>query len=180
VVALPRDPSELPAPLPDGRLVQVSKPHSYEKLFYWSRVLQEYATRTKYMWAGKRVCLDLFASCGIYQDSETKELGWGSPLLALHAIDPFDVYIFGDRNPDRASVLADRVDDSGLARAETVRVSLADPDVMRTARDFKALTARRQAGVWRFNAVRGDQVIGRNVRPRPRLNGNTPTSRFDA
>jgi hypothetical protein len=55
VVALPRDPSELPAPLPDGRLVQVSKPHSYEKLFYWSRVLQEYATRTKYMWAGKRV-----------------------------------------------------------------------------------------------------------------------------
>jgi hypothetical protein len=77
VVALPRDPSELPAPLPDGRFVQVSKPHSYEKLFYWSRVLQEYATRTKYMWAGKRVCLDLFASCGIYQDSETKELGWG-------------------------------------------------------------------------------------------------------
>lgn len=140
MVALPRDPSELPAPLPDGRLVQVSKPHSYEKLFYWSRVLQEYATRTKYMWAGKRVCLDLFASCGIYQDSETKELGWGSPLLALHAIDPFDVYIFGDKSPDRASVLADRVDDSGLVRTETVRVSLADPDVMRAARDFKALS----------------------------------------
>src|SRR5204863_6729418 len=83
---------------------------------------------------------DLFASCGIYENSETKELGWGSPLLALHAIDPFDVYIFGDKSPYRASVLADRVDDSGLVRTETVRVSLSDPDVMRAARDFKALT----------------------------------------
>jgi three-Cys-motif partner protein len=133
LVALPRDPSELPAPLPDGRVLHVAKPHSYEKLFYWSRVLQEYATRTKFMWAGRRVCVDLFASCGIYQDSETKELGWGSPLLALHAIDPFDVYIFGDKNAERASVLADRIDDSGLVRAETVRLDLANPDVMRVA-----------------------------------------------
>jgi len=121
-------------------MLHVSKPHSYQKLFYWSRVLQEYATRTKFMWAGRRVCVDLFASCGIYQDSETEELGWGSPLLALHAINPFDVYIFGEKDPDRASVLADRVDDSGLVRAETVRLDLADPDVMRVARDFKALT----------------------------------------
>jgi hypothetical protein len=83
LVALPRDPSELPPPCP------TAKPHSYEKLFYWSRVLQEYATRTKYMWAGRRVCIDLFASCGIYKDCKTDELAWGSPLLALHAIDPF-------------------------------------------------------------------------------------------
>lgn len=107
MVALPRDPSELPAPLPDGRLLHRSKPHSYEKLFYWSRVLQEFARRTKFKWPGKRVCVDLFASCGIYQDDETGQLGWGSPLLALHAIDPFDAYIFGEKNAARASVLAE-------------------------------------------------------------------------
>jgi three-Cys-motif partner protein len=139
VVALPRDPSELPPPLPDGRILHPSKPHSYEKLYYWSRVVQEYATRTKYQWAGRRVCLDLFASCGIWQDMETHELGWGSPLLALHAIDPFDVYIFGELDPERASVLAERVDESGLVRAKTVRLNLADPDVMRSAREFKGL-----------------------------------------
>jgi three-Cys-motif partner protein len=139
VVALPRDPSELPAPLPDGRLLHRAKPHSCEKLFYWSRVLQEYATRTKYIWAGRRVCIDLFASCGIYEDAENGELGWGSPLLALHAIDPFDVYIFGDEDPERARVLAERVDDSGVVGAATVRLSLEDPDVMHHAREFKAL-----------------------------------------
>jgi three-Cys-motif partner protein len=139
VVALPRDPSQLPPPLPDGRLLHESKPHSYEKLFYWSRVLQEYATRTKYIWAGRRVCVDLFASCGMYQDSATREPGWGSPLLALHAIDPFDVYIFADIDPEKATVLADRVDDTGIVRAPTVRINLADPDVMRLAREFKAL-----------------------------------------
>jgi three-Cys-motif partner protein len=140
VVALPRDPSELPPPLPDGRILHPSKSHSYEKLYYWSRVLQEYATRTKYQWAGRRVCIDLFASCGIWEDSETKELGWGSPLLALHAIDPFDVYIFGELDPVRAKVLAERVDESGLVHAETVRLNLADPEVMRAAREFKGLS----------------------------------------
>lgn len=85
MVALPRDPSQLPAPLLDGRMLHSSKPHSYEKLFYWSRVLQEFARLTKNSWAGKRVCIDLFAGCGIYRDIETRKLGWGSPLLALHA-----------------------------------------------------------------------------------------------
>jgi three-Cys-motif partner protein len=125
--------------LPDCRLLHSAKPHSYEKLFYWSRVLQEYATRTKNIWAGRRVCVDLFASSGMYQDAESGELGWGSPLLALHAIDPFDVYILGEKDPGKATVLADRVDDTGIARAPTVRIDLADPDVMRLAREFKAL-----------------------------------------
>jgi three-Cys-motif partner protein len=121
--------------------VHESKPHSYEKLFYWSRALQEFATRTKNKWSGRRVCIDLFASCGIYRDLVTRELGWGSPLLALHAIDPFDVYIFGDDKPERAKVLADRVDATGLVGAPTVRIDLSDPDRMRVARDFKALNA---------------------------------------
>lgn len=138
MVALPRDPSELPAPLDDGRLLHSSKPHSYDKLFYWSRALQEFARLTKNGWAGKRCCLDLFASCGIYRDADTGQLGWGSPLLALHAIDPFDVYVFAEKIPERASVLADRVADSGLVR-ELVRIDLADPNVMRAAAQFKAL-----------------------------------------
>jgi three-Cys-motif partner protein len=124
--------------LPDGRLLHSSKPHSYEKLFYWSRVLQEFARLTKNGWAGKRVCIDLFSGCGIYRDIETHQLGWGSPLLALHAIDPFDVYIFGDRKPKRAEALAARVEDTNLA-AHVSQLHLDDPDLMHAVADFKAL-----------------------------------------
>lgn len=123
-------------------MLHSSKPHSYEKLFYWSRVLQEFARLTKNSWAGKRVCIDLFAGCGIYRDSETHELAWGSPLLALHAIDPFDVYIFGDRKPKRAEALAARVEDTNLA-AHVSRLHLDDPDLMRAVAEFKALQVRR-------------------------------------
>jgi three-Cys-motif partner protein len=151
LVALPRDPSELPPPLPDGRPMHSAKPHSYEKLFYWSRALQEFARLTKYSWAGKRVCLDLFASCGIYKGALTGELGWGSPLLALHAIDPFDVYIFAEQKPRRAAVLAERVEESGLA-SQTARLDLGDPEIMRAAADFKAL----QAGGPKCAVITGD------------------------
>lgn len=138
MVALPRDPSELPRPLDDARLMHSAKPHSAEKLFYWSRVLQEFARATKRSWAGRRVCVDLFASSGVYRDVETSELGWGSPLLALHAIDPFDVYIFGDKDPARAAVLAERVEETGLAR-HVARLDLDDPHVMRAGGAFRAV-----------------------------------------
>jgi three-Cys-motif partner protein len=141
VVALPRDPSQLPAPLPDGRMLHSSKPHSREKLFYWSRSLQEFARLTKYSWAGKRVCVDLFAGCGKFQDVDTGELGWGSPLLALHAIDPFDVYIFGDKRPRRTEVLAARVEDANIA-AHVSLLNLDDPNLMHEVASFKALDVR--------------------------------------
>lgn len=140
MVALPRDPSELPPPLQDGRVLHPAKPHSYEKLHYWSRVVQEYATRTKNKWPGKRVCLDLFASCGIWEDSTTHEIGWGSPLLALHAIDPFDVYIFCELDPRRAAVLAERAEETGILGAPVTRINLDEPDVLYLAREFKGRT----------------------------------------
>lgn len=138
MIALPRDPSQLPAPLPDGRILHDSKPHSYEKLFYWSRVLQEFARITKFKWAGLRVCIDLFASSGIHRDTQSRQLGWGSPLLALHAVDPFDVYIFGEKSAKRAQALAERVEDTNIA-SHVARLDLADPDVMHAARAFKAV-----------------------------------------
>lgn len=101
-------------------------------------MLQEFARLTKKSWAGKRVCIDLFAGCGIYRDIETHELGWGSPLLALHAIDPFDVYTFGDRKPKRAEALTARVEDTNLA-AHVSQLHLDDPDLMHAVADFKAL-----------------------------------------
>ena len=141
MVALPRDPSELPPPLRDGRILHPAKPHSSEKLHYWSRVVQEYATRTKNKWPGRRVCLDLFASCGIWEHTKTKEIGWGSPLLALHAIDPFDVYIFCELESKRATALADRADETGILRAPVTRINLNDPNVMYLAREFKGLNS---------------------------------------
>jgi len=121
--------------------MHATKPHSKDKLYYWSRVLQELATRTKYRWRGRRVCIDLFASSGIGQDTITGELSWGSALLALHAIDPFDVYIFGDRAPAKTSALADRVDDTGILAEPAVRIDLDDPDRMRRARVSRDATS---------------------------------------
>ena len=119
--------------------MHATKPHSKEKLYYWSRALQEFATRTEYNWRGRRVCIDLFASSGIGQNPKTGELSWGSPLLALHGIDPFDVYIFGDLDPARTAALADRVDDTHILPVPATRIDLDDPDRMRRARDFKGL-----------------------------------------
>jgi len=119
-------------------MLHESKPHSYEKLFYWSRVLQEFARITKLKWAGRRVCIDLFASSGMYRDRKSGQLGWGSPLLALHAIDPFDVYIFGEKRAKRAAALAERAEDTNTA-SHVARLNLSDPDVMHAAREFKAL-----------------------------------------
>jgi three-Cys-motif partner protein len=59
--------------------------------------------------------------------------------LALHAIDPFDVYIFGDIDPASAFALADRVDDSRLVGAPATRIDLADPNRIRRVGEFKAL-----------------------------------------
>jgi len=119
-------------------MLHESKTHSYEKLFYWSRVLQEFARITKFKWTGRRVCIDLFASSGMFRGTESGQLGWGSPLLALHAIDPFDVYIFGEKRAKRATALAERVEDTNIA-SHVARLNLADPDVMHAAREFKAL-----------------------------------------
>ena len=36
--------------------------------------------------------------------------------MRYNAVDPFDVYIFCELDPERAAVLADRVDETGLLR----------------------------------------------------------------
>ena len=56
----------------------------------------------------------------------------GSPLLALHAIDPFDLYVFGERGAERASVIAARVEDTIASHG--ARLSLDDPAIMRAVR----------------------------------------------
>lgn len=132
-------------------MLHESKPHSYDKLFYWSRVLQEFARVTKFKWSGRRVCIDLFASSGMYRDKKSGELGWGSPLLALHAIDPFDVYIFGEKRAKRASALAERVEDTNIA-SHVARLNLSDPDLMHAAREFKAV----QTGGPKVAIITGD------------------------
>jgi len=140
VVALPRDPSELPPPQPDGLPVGTMKPHSQLKLYYWARITQAVARATKSKWSGKRCCIDLHASYGVNEESPSRDLYWGTALLALQTFDPFDVYILGDINRAATDALATRVEALGVPGAVVHRLDLADHAVLEHAREVKAAT----------------------------------------
>ena len=138
MVALPRDPSELPPPVADGLPVGKVKPHTHDKLYYWTRISQAVARSTKTTWSGKRACIDLHASYGVNQDTSTHQLHWGSALLALQAFDPFDVYVFGDIDPRATEALAARAEALHVPGASVYRLDLDDPDILERAREVKA------------------------------------------
>jgi three-Cys-motif partner protein len=123
VVAL-RTPNDLLPPEPDGWPTRTIKEHGNDKLFYWASYLHAFSIATKDDWAGRRSCLDLFASYGINRD-EKGERSWGSALLSLLVPPyPFDTYVFADQNPRATNVLAKRVEALGIPGLEIFPISL--------------------------------------------------------
>jgi three-Cys-motif partner protein len=113
VVALRRIPRDLAPPLPDGRPYRAVHDYDHRKRHYWGSIVNAAARATKNVqgFAGRRACIDLFASYGI-NETDGGELAWGTSLLALHADDPFDLYVFGDCDPTATKVLAERIEDN--------------------------------------------------------------------
>jgi hypothetical protein len=111
MVALRRLPRDLPPPLDDGRPTRSVHPYDRIKMHLWGGIVNASALAMKNKWAGRRACIDLFASYGLNRIKETGELCWGSSLLALHADAGFDTYIFCDRDPRATKVLAERIAD---------------------------------------------------------------------
>ena len=56
-----------------------------------------------------RVYVDLFAGPGVVRVRETDKFLFGSPFLALQVKDPFDKYIFCEKNPQSIEALTARV-----------------------------------------------------------------------
>lgn len=113
MVALRRIPRDIPPPIPDGRPYRSVHEYAYLKAYYWGGFVNAAARATKNVraFAGRRACVDLFSSVGVNYVEETRELAWGSSLLALHAQDPFDLCIFNDRSKEATSILAERIAD---------------------------------------------------------------------
>jgi three-Cys-motif partner protein len=68
-----------------------------------------FSTAMKRKWA-MRAYIDLYAGSGFSELEETRQIYWGSPLLALAVPDPFDKYLFCDRKPESVQALRERVE----------------------------------------------------------------------
>lgn len=78
----------------------------HSKIDYYSAL---FATSMKNMWHC-RVYLDLFAGAGKCRIRERSNIVPGSPLLALNVGDPFDKYIFCEKDPGSMEALKQRVE----------------------------------------------------------------------
>jgi len=67
-----------------------------------------FATSMKYSW-DERVYIDLFAGAGRALIRENRRIVNATPLRALALPDPFDLYIFSERDPKKVSALQGRV-----------------------------------------------------------------------
>lgn len=67
-----------------------------------------FATSMKNKWA-ERVYIDLFAGAGRARVRETRRVVNATPLRAVALPDPFDRYVFSERNPRKLSTLQDRI-----------------------------------------------------------------------
>lgn len=152
MVALPRDPSQLPSPENDGLLVGSMKTHSHEKHYYWARVAEASSVATKKTWKGRRACVDLFASCGVSRDESKGSLHWGSPLLALQVRNPFDTYVFGERDASRADALEARARRYAPYDSVVYRLDVNDPEAFRRAQ----LIRREEVSAPKVVIIRGD------------------------
>jgi len=67
-----------------------------------------FSTGMKHKWEN-RVYIDLFSGPGLVRVRGSGKFLWSSPLLALHAKDPFDRYIFCESNVEALDALRVRV-----------------------------------------------------------------------
>jgi three-Cys-motif partner protein len=134
MVALQR-PDALPPPPDDGLPTRPIKPHSNDKIHFWGNYVQAAAaaTYTKFV---ERVYADLFAAHGVCEETKSGDRSWGTALVSLQVVRPFDVYFFNDKDPEAASVLAMRARRIGVQGAQVFELNLAADDALAHARDI--------------------------------------------
>ncbi len=88
--------------LPEVEIWAVTK---HKKIEYYGRM---FASSMKKKWEC-RVYIDLFAGAGKARIKRSKKIIPASPLLALNIDDPFDKYVFCDKDPENIDALKQRV-----------------------------------------------------------------------
>jgi three-Cys-motif partner protein len=80
---------KLPAPNEDGLYVPDVGQQSTDKHYFLIKYIDIFTTAMKGKWEGLHY-IDLFAGAGIERVRRSKELHWGSPMIAAHAPRSFD------------------------------------------------------------------------------------------
>lgn len=72
------------------------------------------------------------------EDEQTKELSWGSPLVALQVSDPFDIYFFNDLDHEAIEALTMRVERVAPRGSAILSIDLEDEGAFTRARAIGA------------------------------------------
>jgi three-Cys-motif partner protein len=99
---------ETPQPVDDGLRIPVVGQWSSEKHYYISRYMDAFTTAMHGKWKALHY-IDLFAGAGIERLRESKNLEWGSPMLAAHTPFPFTQLHLCEKNKRKYEALTSRV-----------------------------------------------------------------------
>lgn len=100
---------EIPTPKDDGLYIPTVGEWSRDKHYYLWRYIHAFTTSMKDKhWSGLHY-IDLFADAGIERLEASKELEWGSPLLAAYAPYPFDRLHLCEKSNRKYEALKSRI-----------------------------------------------------------------------
>ncbi len=113
---------ELPAPQDDGLFIPTVGEWSRDKHYFLMRYIDAFVTAMKDKpWEGLHY-IDIFAGAGIERLKDSKELDWGSPMIAAQAPNPFTKLHLCDDDAQKFSPLKERIDkirpDSQILRGD--------------------------------------------------------------
>jgi len=100
---------EIPTPTDDGLYIPTVGDWSRDKHYFLTRYIDAFTTSMKKKkWSGLHY-IDLFAGAGIERLETSKNLDWGSPLIAAHARHAFDGLHLCEKNNRRYTALSLRI-----------------------------------------------------------------------
>lgn len=100
---------EIPTPKDDGLYIPTVGEWSRDKHYFLMRYIDAFTTSMKdKRWSGLHY-IDLFAGAGIERLQNSKELDWGSPLIAAYAKHPFDRLHLCEKSTRKYSDLKSRI-----------------------------------------------------------------------
>ena len=100
---------ELPQPQDDGLYIPTVGEWSRDKHYFLRRYIDAFTTSMAKKWGGLHY-IDLFAGTGIERLESSKNLDWGSPLIAAQAPHPFDKLHLCEKDERVYAVLKSRID----------------------------------------------------------------------
>lgn len=98
----------LPEPKDDGLLIPEVGEWSKDKHYFLRRYIDAFTTSMKDKWSGLHF-IDLFAGAGIERLAQSKELDWGSPMIAAQAPKSFSKLHLCELDKEKYKALEQRI-----------------------------------------------------------------------